>query len=76
MKRSKLNAQKEINFLLACNERQVPIDNVIYYAHTDTFCFGWRDRISDKECQDIMNKLKGLTADGDWVDYKIEYKVK
>lgn len=22
----------------------ISIENVIYYSHTDTFCFGWRDK--------------------------------
>ncbi|MCK5504231.1 MAG: hypothetical protein KAJ10_03670 [Thermodesulfovibrionia bacterium] len=69
LEQSKKNAQKEIEFLLACNGHGLPVDNVIHYNHTDTFCFGWRDKLTIKEAQSIKEGL------GDMVkDYKIEFK--
>ena len=69
LEKGKKNAQKEIDFLLACNAVGVPVDNVIYYAHTETFCFGWRKKLSFKEEQDIKSKL-GTIADR----YNVELK--
>jgi hypothetical protein len=59
LKKDQEAAQKEIDFLLMCNGADVPIDNVIYYKHTDTFCFGWRESISDADLvNEITEKLK------------------
>lgn len=66
---SKVSAQKEIEFLLACNDRGVLVDNVIYYNHTDTFCFGWRNSLSNVEQENIAEKLGDLAG-----KYNIDYK--
>ena len=33
------------------------LDNVIYYNHTKTFCFGWRNSLSDKEKSKLLDIL-------------------
>jgi len=72
LEQDKTNAQKEIEFLLDCNKLQVPVDNVIYYKHSDTFCFGWREKLTDKEQADIWRKLGPLRQTG--TTYKIDFK--
>lgn len=42
-------------------------NNVIYYAHTDTCCFGWRKPLSDNEKTRIQAVIK------DW-KYNIQFK--
>lgn len=69
LEEDKINAQKKIDFLLECNRLQVSTNNIIYYSHTDTFCFGWRGSLSGKERQTIQEKLTDLPE-----QYKIEFK--
>lgn len=69
LEQNKINAHKEIEFLLACNELTVPVDDVIYYKHTNEFCFGWRDSMAEKEKESILKKLGKLTE-----KYNITFK--
>ena len=71
LEQDRLDAQKEIEFLLLCNERDIPTNNVIYYHHTGTFCFGWHDELSETEKAQTLGKL------GDMVKtYKVEFKTR
>lgn len=36
------------------------IDNCIYYDHENCFCFGWRDKLTDKEKDAIREMLHGF----------------
>ena len=36
----------------------IPLDNVIFYEHTETFCFGWRNGLSDEVKEVLKEKLK------------------
>lgn len=67
LEKAKINAQREIDFLLLCNSLFIPIDNVIYYTHTDKFCFGWRSALLEQEKQAIQTKLADCP-------YNIEFK--
>lgn len=54
------SAQTEASGLLWLLDRGVSIDNVIYYSHTDRFCFGWRAPVSDtvaSKLLDIMSEF-------------------
>jgi hypothetical protein len=53
-------AEKCRDFKLLCNSLKVPIDNLIYYRHTDEFSFGWRKPYSEEEKKDIINKLSSV----------------
>lgn len=69
LEQDKKAAQKEIEFFIACNDRGVSVENVIYYKHTDTFCFGWRESLDADEVYSIdaaLEDIRGL--------YNIEYK--
>jgi hypothetical protein len=43
-------------------ERGVDIDNMIYYSHINRFCWGWKDKISKTEADQIAWKLKGINV--------------
>jgi len=45
------------------------VDNLIYYSHTKQFCFGWREKVQDKQSLlDRLNKIDALK------DLKFEIK--
>jgi len=48
--------------------KDIDIDNCIYYSHLKTFCFGWRDKITQKQADIIKSKLKDFP-------HKIEFKI-
>ena len=48
-------------------EAGIPLDNFIFYEHTETFCFGWRNGLSDEVKEVLKEKLKDFP-------YKIELK--
>ena len=48
-------------------EAGIPLDNVIFYEHTETFCFGWRNGLSDEVKEVLKEKLKDFP-------YKLELK--
>jgi hypothetical protein len=70
LEQKKIDAQKEIDFLLLCNTHDINIDNIIYYSHKDTFCFGWRNPLSTVEKDKISTILDSIEH-----DYNIEYKL-
>jgi len=41
-------------------EHDIEIENCIYYNHTGMFCFGWREKLTDKEKMELTNKLAGF----------------
>ena len=43
-------------------------ENVIYYDHTQTFCFGWRNKLSQSVVDELHNKLEGFP-------YRIKYEI-
>ena len=36
----------------------IPTENLIFYSHTRTFCFGWRNPVSKKVRAELVEKLK------------------
>jgi hypothetical protein len=76
----KIDSEAEFNFkhLLIDAEFSVKeLENLIFYTHSNTFCFGWRESIQDKE--KFLKKIEGVyTLDGVMnyhsgkKDYKIE----
>ena len=61
------NSKKELSAFTWLIENGLDHDNVIYYNHTDTFCFGWRDKLSETEKIKLTEALKGFP-------YKWEFK--
>ena len=53
------SAKKEKEFLMLCNSLGISIENLIYYSHEDSFCFGWRTPVSEKDQTEISEKLSG-----------------
>ena len=60
LKQDMKDAQTEADFLRLCISRGVvgfALDNLIYYPHSDTFTFGWRDRLTEDQAQEIRAAL-------------------
>jgi len=47
--------------------RDININNCIYYGHTNTFCFGWRNELTNEEKKGLTEKL---------VEFKYNWKFK
>jgi hypothetical protein len=62
-----LAANTEHDGMVWLLNRGINTNNVIYYKHTDTFCFGWRQTIN----ADIKAELQELL-----VDYPFKYEFK
>lgn len=56
------NAKNKRDGLIWLMDRGVSIDNVIYYAYTGKFCFGWRTPLSKEVEAELTNVL---CAEGD-----------
>lgn len=41
----------------------IPTENLIFYPHTRTFCFGWRNPVSKEDRADLIEKLKEFPYD-------------
>ncbi len=41
----------------------IPTENVIFYSHTKTFCFGWRNPVSKEVRAELVEKLKQFPFD-------------
>ena len=54
------NSKKELSAFTWLIENGLNHDNCIYYSHTDTFCFGWRDKLSETEKIKLTEALKGF----------------
>lgn len=50
-------AKTEADGLLWLMAHDVSIDNVIYYSHTDKFCFGWRGPVSDEVARELLGMI-------------------
>jgi len=44
-----LKSKKEFKAFKLLIDNNIDFNNVIYYSHTDTFCFGWRNPVENKE---------------------------
>ena len=60
-------ANMEYDGTVRIAEAGIPLDNLIFYEHTETFCFGWRNGLSDEVKEVLKEKLKDFP-------YKIELK--
>ena len=60
-------ANMEYDGMVRIAEAGIPLDNVIFYEHTETFCFGWRNGLSDEVKEVLKEKLKDF-------HYKFELK--
>lgn len=52
-------AKEEHDGLIWLMDHNISIDNVIYYSHTNAFCFGWKGSLNDE----VKKKLTGLLKD-------------
>jgi hypothetical protein len=65
------NAEIEYTAFELLIDNDIDFENVIYYSHTQTFCFGWREKLSDDDAGKLAKQLNdcGFTA-----RYKTELK--
>lgn len=54
------NANTEYNGFIWLLDRGINIDNCIYYNHINTFCFGWRNKLSFEVEQELKTLLNGF----------------
>lgn len=47
----------EASGMLWLLDHDLSIDNVIYYHHTETFCFGWRERLNSDEASRLLGVI-------------------
>jgi hypothetical protein len=59
LKKGVENAKLEREVFQYLIDKGLKFDNVIYYSHTDTFCFGWRNKLSKVEISAIKYKISG-----------------
>jgi len=62
------NSENEYKGFMWCLNKGIETDNLIYYNHTKTFCFGWRDKLNFEKEQQLKKDLKGFP-------FKFELKV-
>lgn len=57
-------AKKEFDAFNWLIQHDIDFDNVIYYKHSDEFCFGWRNPIPQREADKLQHKLnvEGFTV--------------
>jgi len=60
-------AQVQRDGLLWCMDHGLPVENVIYYKHTRTFCFGWRTPVSSSELAAILETIS---------EFPFQYEIK
>lgn len=51
------NSKKEYDAFKWLIAQNIDFDNCIYYSHTGTFAFGWRDSLNDEQRADLRVKL-------------------
>jgi hypothetical protein len=56
-------AKTEAEGLIWLLDRNLNIDNVIYYPHTDRFCFGWLQSVSQSVKSEILNFISEFPFD-------------
>ena len=74
LEQDQLNAAHEIEFIRACVElgfHTTLLDNLIYYSHTNKFCFGWRKPIANTVASDIERRFKAADL---WHMYDVTFK--
>ena len=49
-------ATQEHDGMIWLMDHNVSVDNVLYYSHTDKFCFGWRSKL-DQEVVDALLEM-------------------
>jgi hypothetical protein len=47
-------ANEEAEGMIWLMDNNISIDNVIYYSHTEKFCFGWRQPVSDSVASRLL----------------------
>lgn len=60
-------AKTKMEGLLWLLDRNMNIGNVIYYSHTDRFCFGWREKVSNA----VASKLLDIIS-----EFPFQYEIK
>jgi hypothetical protein len=61
------DSKKELEAFQWLIEHSISIENCIYYAHIDQFCFGWRNKLDAKEKELLTSKL---------ADFPFQYSLK
>lgn len=54
------NSQKELEAFTWLINNNVNFDNVIYYSHSDTFCFGWINNLTIEEKEKLSTLLQNF----------------
>jgi hypothetical protein len=57
---------KAFMWLIKNNVPEKYIENCIYYSHTGKFCFGWRNKLTDKEKRELEGFLCEFLFDYDF----------
>lgn len=60
IKKEIASSKKELIAFKWLIERDIDFKNVIYYSYTDTFSFGWRESLSEKEQEELYKKMVGF----------------
>lgn len=61
------DAITERDGMLWVMDRGLVVDNVIYYSHTHTFCFGWRNPVTGSEKSAILDEIS---------EFPFQYEIK
>jgi len=61
------DAKTERDGLIWLMDRNISVDNVLFYSHTGRFCFGWRSPVGDKVRAALLEKL---------ADFPFSYDIK
>ena len=56
-------AETDAKGMLWLLDAGIPTENVIFYSHTRTFCFGWRNPVSKEVRAELVEKLKEFPYD-------------
>ena len=51
-------AETDAKGMLWLLDAGISVENLIFYPHTKTFCFGWRNPVSKKVRAELVEKLK------------------
>jgi len=57
---------KAFTWLIKNGIKEEYIDNCIYYSHTGRFCFGWREKLTEKEKRELEGALCEFGFDYDF----------
>lgn len=56
-------AETEAKGMLWLLDAGISVENLIFYPHTKTFCFGWRQPVSEEVRAELVEKLKQFPYD-------------